>query len=285
MRSSVQILLQTLWESVRFSFSVVGVVFTLIEMLKTLSVLSAAPAFVTFGNVLAVFAVISVLFFLFRIGKLSFRTYSIKGTGMTVSSKAADVLNQRRGSILIGINDELEYDLERVGETSLQGQLIIEHGQEWMKQVMETYKTHHPLPAGQTVYPIGTAFSANDPAGKHHYIFLVISHLQGTGVPVSSPEKLKQALDALFSPHNTFRCYQNRLYAPLIGSGLTGLVIDRQELARLIAFRFIHQNNHCMAVHHLVITYRWHTVHAIRPLELSEEFAHMSRHCRDCLEL
>lgn len=285
MRSSVQILLQTFWESVRFSFSVVGVAFTLIEMLKTLSILSAAPAFVTFWTVLAVFGVLTLLFFLIRIKNLSFQTHSISGTGMTVSSKAADVLKQQKGSILIGINDELEYDLEKVGATSLQGQLIKEYGQEWMKQVMETYRSHHPLGEGQAVYPIGTVFSASSPKGDFHYIFLVISHLQGTGVPVSSPENLKRALDSLFAPNNTFRCHQNRLYAPLIGSGLTGLIMPRQELARLIAFRFIHQKYSCMAVHHLVITYRWHSISAVHPLELSEELGHMSRHCRTCLDL
>lgn len=285
MRTNIQIILCTLWESIRFSFSIVGFSFTIIEMLKTLSVFTVTPAFVNFQTVLITFSLFSLLFFLRRILKLSFQTHSISETSMTVASKAANVLKQRNGSILIGINDELEYELEKVGKNSLQGQLIKKYGQDWMQQVMETYKSQHPLPAGQTVYPIGTAFSVDDPKDKHHFIFLVISHLQSSGVPFSSPEKLKEALNVLFEPNSTFRCHKNRLYAPLIGSGLTGLTISRQELARMIAFRFIHRKNDCMAVHHLVITYRYHTISAIRPLELSAELAHMSKHCRNCLEL
>ena len=257
------------------SFSLVGAVFSAGELLQKMK----SPLGFSLSRTGAgiVFFVSLACFFALELYRLFFQRISVPGTSRSVSLRFGNLLRCRNGTVLVGINNTLTYDEDKIGRDSLHNQLIQKYGINWMRQVFEAEKQR----AGLTVYPPGYAFSAQAKDGRM-YLFVVMSELKAAGVPRTAPEEVRKVAQVLFSS-DEFRCRNKRLYSPILGTGSAALLCAQRDVAEQIAFEFVcaaAQNS--AAVHELVLVFRWRSLPRIQLTALKQSIAQIAERCRSC---
>ena len=206
-----------------------------------------------------------------------FQRIPVPESSKSISLRFGNLLRCRNGTILVGINNTLTYDEDKIGRDSIHNQLIQKYGIDWMRQVFEAEKEK----AGLTVYPPGYAFSARAEDGRE-YLFVVMSELKAAGVPKTAPGEVRKVAQVLFSS-DEFRCRNKRLYSPILGTGSAALLCAQRDVAEQIAFEFVcaaAQNS--AAVHELVLVFRWRNLPRIQLTALKQSIAQIAERCRSC---
>lgn len=256
------------------SFSMVGAVFSAGELLQKLNSPLAFSLSRTWA--LIVFCISMVIFFGRELYRLFFQRIPVPKSAKSVSIRFGNLLRFRNGTLLVGINNTLTYDEDKIGRDSIHNQLIQKYGIQWMRQVFEAEKKK----AGLTVYPPGYAFSARAEDNRE-YLFVVMSELKAAGVPKTAPEEVRKVAQTLFSSDD-FRCRNKRLYSPILGTGSAALLCAQRDVAEQIAFEFVCANADSAAVHELVLVFRWRNLPKMQLSALKHAIAQIAAHCRSC---
>lgn len=280
MKESVKILLGAIYRQIAASCSVVCFVYSVHEILQK-TIVNYSFQF-SFSKLVFVFGASFVILCIRSVSKLSRKKYMIPSTNMAVSVRIRNILKCKDGSILVGTNDSLTYDLDKIGENSIQAQLTKKYGGNWIKDAFEKEKQKEEYKNKGRV-PYGYIFTVPSPSGNHQFIFLVMSRLEKDKVPTASFQDITESLDKLFASETAFSCKNHRLYCPLIGTGDTSLLYSRETIARMIAQKFVHKDRKDTAnVQELVITFRLHTLKNLNLLQLIHDIEFMSRNCSNC---
>ena len=257
------------------SFSMVGAVFSAGELLQKLN--SPLGFSLSRAGALIVFFLSMGFFFCLELYRLFFQRIPVPESSKSISLRFGNLLRCRNGTILVGINNTLTYDEDKIGRDSIHNQLIQKYGIDWMRQVFEAEKEK----AGLTVYPPGYAFSARAEDGRE-YLFVVMSELKAAGVPKTAPGEVRKVAQVLFSS-DEFRCRNKRLYSPILGTGSAALLCAQKDVAEQIAFEFVcAAAEHSAAVHELVLVFRWRSLPRIQLSALKHSIAQIAARCRGC---
>lgn len=277
MDQAIWAFLKKLYRIAAQSFSVVGALYSFSEMLRQLAPGSALAFPFTWRFALGLFLASLAVFTAWTVYLHFFQTIRIPNTDRTVCIRFGDILRRRKGRIVVGVNDTLSYSASQIGSKSIHNQLIRKFGIAWVQRVFERQKQADP----RARYPYGYCFSANAPDGRL-FLFTVMSELTADGVPTTQLAGIRQVIHTLFGS-DSFRCENNRLYMPLLGTGSAALQFSKQQLAEQIAFEFIRsQNGVCSAVHELVIVFRWRDYAKVSLEALKAGVRQIAARCADC---
>ena len=193
------------------SMSMIGLVWTLLEIFKYFfpdlidisferKIMICAAIIGPIANML--YGFLELLFFRCKISE-----------DAEIKISIGNILNKRSGTVIIGINDKLVTDVERIGEKSVHYQLM---SKQKNRKLEDKFKEMQRINNKQCV-SMGYHFSWNN---KHHnYLFLVMSELQFDKAPVTNKETLIKSLRKLFSAQNSLSIRNKKLYVPVIGTG------------------------------------------------------------------
>lgn len=281
MKESFKMLISAIYKQIASSCSVVCLVYSIHEILQN-TVVSYSFKF-SFLKLVVVFVVSFAVLCAASISNLYRKTYTIPSTNMAISVRVRDILKYRNGAILVGTNDSLTYDLDKIGKNSIQAQLTRKYGIKWIRNAFEKEKQTEEYKGNKGRLPCGYLFTVSSPTGKQQFVFLVMSRLEKDRVPSTSFQDIKISLDKLFASETLFNCKNHRLYCPLIGTGDTSLLYSRETIARMIAQKFVHKDRKDIAaVQELVITVRMHTLKKLSLIQLNRDIEFMSKNCSSC---
>ena len=258
-------------------FSLVGAVFSTGEMLQKIAPNSPLAFSLSFTGAVIVFGVSLAFFVGLELYRLFFQRIPIPNTAKYVSVRFGNLLRRKNGTLLVGINNTLTYDEAQIGKDSIHSQLIRKYGIKWMRNVFEAEKKK----TGLKVYPAGYAFSAEAP-DRRAYLFVVMSELKNPQVPTTELEQVRKVVQGLFASDD-FRCRNNRLYSPILGTGSAGLQNSQKDVAEQIAFEFVCADAaHSAAVHELVLVFRWRNLSKVDLAALRRSIQQIAERCRVC---
>ena len=276
-------LLKTVRDSCSKGFSIVGVVYSLLKIIhEILPSVSLAPD-INLSLLLLVFFVAFFSSFVLEVWTFYFQEVTITHTDKSIGIRFGDILKKTDGSILVGINNTLEYNIEKIGKDSIQYQLSKKYGSSWMMQLFESEKEKNKdIQNTDHIYPYGYTFDGVSPDRKQHFVFLVMSGLESNRVPGTMPSYLTSAIVKLFST-NDFRCINNRLYVPALGTGRVALPLSKQNAAKNIVHIFTRNTSaESTSVHDLRIIFRWHSYKKIDMVSLYKDIGSYARVCCKC---
>ena len=278
-----KLLLKAIRESFTKGLSVVGAVYSSSKILKELLPDIGALLECNLSFIVCLFGIAFLSNMAFAVHKLYYREITIPQTNKSIGIRFGNILSKTDGSILVGINNTLEYRMDKIGKNSIQYQLAKKYGMPWMRQLFENEKSKIVNPVTKNrVYPYGYTFDGLSPDKKSHFVFLVMSGLKSAKVPETKPYYLDTAIDHLFRANN-FRCINNRLYMPALGTGSVALPLSKQNSARNISHIFARNTlDESTSVHDLKIIFRWHSFDKVDLAGLYEDFIAYSRVCHTC---
>ena len=285
--------LKELWKAVTFGLSWVGVMLTAKSWYETFYSGGHFLDWISFHTAIAVFSAFCAGRFLYAAVSLYCRKHKVSNTTKSICVKPCDLAKQKDGSILVGVNNELTCDTERISHSSLHYQILLkyraEHGEDWMKERFQKEFEAHAVSAGPGLprrVPYGYSFEMKSPdrVGENEgqsFVFLVSSQLNQPEAASAPTQSLKEAIDRFFSEPHPYTCRMNRLYMPLLGTGAAANTIDKQRLIDYMAFQFTNKPNN---IHELVISFRWRTLRKDLTLTtVHEHLQSITEKCRgDC---
>lgn len=280
-----QTLKKCLAKAIPQSFKWIGVAFTVYTILK-----AAVPTLFAMhlSYLLCAWLVLFAGSFFYCLFKTYNHSIRILNSDNTINVHFQDICSFKKGAILIGIDDSLEWkDDNEIGH--LHKQVKDTYGIEWMQKVFsEAGSTGGP-------YSIGYAFAAPSPNKNEkelEFVFLVVA--KSKSQPHSSTEATRkyvyQAVSELFK--NSQLPLQNltkTLYTPILATGGNNLATEQSIIARDIACAFVcatqeHMQNapQNMPIQKLHIVFRSERQSEIDMEDLNGKLEHCAEQCRGC---
>lgn len=149
--------------------------------------------------------------------------------GKIVVCKSRDILRKKSGTIVVGVNRQLETQEEKIDRSSIHGQMIKKYGQDKMQEIFDN---------GKLQMRDGTRLFFNGKIKNKHYIFLQMSDLEDECLAVADKQQVAEAVDNLLRNQQRAIIEKQRLYVPVLGTGAAGVSLDRMEMIRLLAQRY-----------------------------------------------
>lgn len=216
--------------------------------------------------------------------KFVFFSYKTE-SGMNIQIRVGNILKKTNGSILVGINSQLNTDPAQIGANSIHRQLIDKIGREKVEKAFAEKKA--TLASANA--PMGDTFPIKD--DSQLFQLLVMSELSSTGSPSTNNQNLYLALSSLFMNQCNLEVLNKRMYIPLIGTGDADCQLSHADGAKLIAKAFILSKeqvneNKPWRIRTLVITIYWKDFFTCGVLSqwgrLGDEIKMIEKTCRNC---
>ena len=265
MEGLLTLIFKRAYTNIVHSFSIVGLVFSAQSTYEKINPNTPFPVHLSFNRVLLLFVISFIIFTANDIRQVFFKKVKIGTITRTISIRAGNILSRKNSTILVGVNDTLDCDVNVIGQNSIHHQIINKYhnnyGDNW---ILEGFANEYQkcrdsnLVDGDGHIQFGHCFKLTSPDQKQDYIFIVASTLQSgqSQTPVTKTSDYEKIFDGLFQNINAFRCKDNRLLLSLIGTGAAGNDVDKNKLIEYISFRFIRTPSDRNAVHDLVIVVR-----------------------------
>ncbi len=195
-----------------------------------------------------------------------------------------NLLNKKDGTVVIGINQELETNKDKVAENSIHWQMIQKYGQDKMDAVFKVEREKR----GKKCF-----FKAR--LDGRDYLFLCMSALKD-GVASTNLQMLHTAVRDIFVKAEATPIRNHRIYFPVLGTGAGGLRIahgegsnDKTEaVKRIIKWFFDFELHAADAVQNRIdeikIVVYWKDIRKIKWEELNLWLKRYKDYCIDCNE-
>lgn len=220
------------------SMSMMGLVWSLLEIFRYF-----------FPDLISISVERKIMFFAAIIGPIANMLYGFLellffrckiSEDAEIKISIGNILNKRSGTVIIGINDKLVTDVEKIGEKSIHHQLMMKQK---TKKLEDKFKEIQCKNNKQRV-SMGYHFSWTDK--RHNYLFLVMSELQFDKAPMTNKETLIKSMRELFSAQNSLSIRNKKIFVPVIGTGAADVRLTHADVVRLIAREYIFSQAHCI---------------------------------------
>lgn len=240
---------------------IIGILFTIIKMLEYFSVIPDPLPIknsIFFLLLIGLALVVAIIWSRPRL-KLSSQ---INGKDMKISLQIGNIL-LRAGDVVVATNSTFDttYEGDFISRKSLQAQLVkkeysaLEHINYDLEKSLEGMP-YKELPNRRTKtkrYPIGTIAKLNHSSERRSY-WVALADVNERGKPIIETDNLYVALQELWSFLAT-NGHMTDLYIPLLGSGLTGIDLPREQIAKDIIFSFVNFSNSTKILNSLTICF------------------------------
>ncbi len=154
------------------------------------------------------------------------------GSSCKIRIRIGNILKKKNGTILIGINNELDTNPRRIGDGSIHEQLISKQKDNSLLNEFEKERKQI-----ESLAEMGHSFPWQD--GQQSYLFLVMSSLTQAHVPKARSSDLLTAMRKLFDSQDSLVIQSRTLYVPVIGTGEAAVRLSHADVIKLIAREYI----------------------------------------------
>lgn len=207
--------------------------------------------------------------------------FNIGETGETsIRIHIGNILNQTKGTVIIGINKEYITDPDTIAASSIHKQLLDRYPSR-RETIAEVFRKHKESREHDPAKP---AFF-EERVGRNHVIFLPMSTLSAPHVAYTSLETVREALHGLFSAQKDFSVSEETVFCPLLGTGEAGMNLSREDTVRMIVRTFIiccNKSDLNNKIKHLTITIHPKDCWKINWITLNRDLAVIVDNCGKC---
>lgn len=210
-----------------------------------------------------------------------FPHFNINETGeASIRICRGNILNQTKGTVIVGINEEYETAPEKIGPSSIHKQLLEKYDSQ-KKTITDAFLSHKTV---RDLDPARPAFF-EERIGENHIIFLPMSTLNPTHAAETTLEKVREALYGLFSAQGNISVRDETVFCPLLGTGEAGMSLSREDTVRMIVRTFIicfRKTDLNSKIKHLTVTVRPEDYWKINWAALNRDLAFIIDNCGGC---
>lgn len=191
--------------------------------------------------------------------------------------RVGDILKCKRGVIVIGVNNQLNTDEDKIAKNSLHSKMIGKYGQDKMKEVFSK---------GKKKVNNDIRYFQDEINGKS-YLFLAMSDINDFGAVSTKGSTVRIALDSLFFNQENLIALNNNIFIPLIGTGAGGLQPSKQEVIKMIIESFLifqkdSDEEVSSKIKSINIVVYWKDVFQIDWIELRQWLKNQKTYCLNC---
>lgn len=225
---------------------------------------------------------IAVIYGLYLLKYRCFIRYVISDKQIVI--KPGNILSKRKGAIIVGINNQLITDPDKIGRKSLHREIVRRYGKE---KIAEEFKKERKFREKQEEHNRKCFFS-REINGKQ-FVFLMMSRIQKPEVAATSKDEIVSALDHFFNSHTDIRIDSNRLYCPLLGTGEGGINASNDEMANLIVREYVrflkHNDEEVNRIKDFQVIVYWKDIFRVNFKEIRRKVDCLVENCYECSEL
>lgn len=157
------------------------------------------------------------------------RYLTYKRKDKIIKIRRGDILNKRKGTIVIGVNRQLVTDPDKIARDSIHWQLISRCGKRVLEDIFEKQRNGG---CGDRCFFTGQA-------GGLDIVFLMMSDLGENGTVRTSLDMMTEALEDFFNHQENLQIKKGKVYLPLLGLGRTGAPLECNEAVKLIIRKYL----------------------------------------------
>lgn len=191
--------------------------------------------------------------------------------------KFGNILNCKDGVIIIGVNNQLSTEKDKIAKGSIHRQMVDKYGQDKMIQVFRD---------GKQKIKGNVKYFQEEISGKD-FLFLPMSDINNSGAVSTKTSTVRIALDNLFVNQESLIAPNNKIYIPIIGTGAGGLHPSKQDVVKIIIESFLSfqkgsDEEISSKIKTVNIVVYWKDVFQIDWIELSKWLENQKDYCWNC---
>lgn len=258
-------------------FGTIGAMWTLMEIMK-----NYFPNSYTVTNnkdnilILVIPALFSMVCKFIYILKFELRIKS-KIKDFKIVVKFGNILNCKDGVIIVGVNNQLSTEKDKIAKGSIHRQMVDKYGQDKMLQIFIEGKQKNEN---------NMKYFQKEISGKD-FVFLPMSDIDDSGAVSTKTSTVKIALDNLFVNQKNLIVPNNNILIPIIGTGAGGLQPSKQDVIKIIIDSFLSFQKRSdeevsSKIKTMNVVVYWKDIFEIDWVELSKWLDSQKGYCWDC---
>lgn len=272
--------LKILYQVVKMFWIIIGGVWTLMEILKTVFSNNQfiRDCSTNIWILLIPAILLSTIYGIYTIYSKFFPVYKFDDKMLCI--KIGNILKQKNGNILIGINEQLETSKDKIGVQSIHMQLLKENqkNEQQIKKSFDEFRKKNP---GKR-----HGFFQADIGGKK-CIFLIMSTIERPKAVSTSAGRIYEELISLLNGQEHLSINNHRVYVPLLGTGEAGVRMPKDAMILLIVSAFLRScvntnDKHTDKIKQVNIIVHYKDVWDINWYEVDKKIKILVEGCRNC---
>lgn len=210
--------------------------------------------------------------------RIFFQTYH--SDDKTICIRVGDILKKCDGSIIVGVNEQLNTAPDEIGLSSIHRQLV--RNEKALASMEQIFERQRAKPAKER-----RGFFQGDVEHKH-MIFLPMSSLRENQVVTTKTSLVSKGLTDLFRNQGRLRIENQTVFCPLLGTGEAGMHLSREETIKMIVRIYLQccgkmTSESADKIKHLEIIVYPKDFGEIDWVRLKQELAFMISNCGSCV--
>lgn len=267
---------QEVYEISKISFSTMGVIWTVVNILefyfpKHLLVIKYKDDI----RILLFPALITTVISLFNLIKSRY-VIKYKIDDIRIIIMVHDIFRIRNGVNVIGINNQLCTQVDKIGENSIHSKMIDKYGKEVMRDVF--VKGKEKIRNGKKYF--------QDKIKNKDFLFLPMSNVDD-GAASTTITIVNDALKNIFENQEYLRLPNGKINIPIIGTGAAGINLSKEDVIKLIIENYLdfknksgEEDNSKIKVLNIIVY--WKDILNIDWLELNRWMKNQVDYCQKC---